>query len=222
VQILAIESISQSHVGSDINDCVDFMERLRAKPWAKGSTIILIVESNYGGAPRAAEFLRKLDIPKFAPTRAMSEDIEGHARPGIWLTHDYKERMVQFTNTELYNNRITFHTDILTKTCDDPAKTLVDQLKQFKRIFCKEPTAHSAGRLEPKLPFKYSGKGNGKKDDVCMAFLEAIFFYDRWMLDTHYDARASDMTIGCTDYDLKFDGKGFDLQNLRWERRQKT
>ena len=216
---MGLESIAITSTNNDIGETIDFCRRLRDKDWARDSTIIFIVESNYGGHTRAAEFIAEIK-PRFQPLKAISEDVEGKSREGIWLTHDYKERMVRFANTELYNDRIAFHTDIVSKSCVDPEHTLIEQMQRFQRVFMKTPTAHSAGLLEPKLPFKYSGKGNGKKDDVCMSFLECIFFYDRYFLDTGYDARDAGMTIGAAAFDLVVQGEG--LAGLRWQPRRPT
>lgn len=126
----------------------------------------------------------------------MSEDIEGKKRPGIWVTHDYKERFVQHMNGLLDEDRLYFHDEIESKN-DDPEGMFIDQLRNFRRQYNKQPSNGSIA--DQKIPYKYTGKGKGKTDDLMMASLECAYFMTMFFNDTSYMAKFGKLPIGVAD-----------------------
>lgn len=182
----------------DVDFAIKFCEGLRRKPWASDSFFIFIIESNYGGTPRSAQFIRALES-RFAPCFSISEDIENRSRPGVWVTADYKERFVQHWNKLLYNDLLVWHDDVYSESCADPRNVLLEQMRGFKREL-RPVNIHAkkgAGTfVEPKLPYKYSGKGGGKKDDVMMTAMECAYFLAKTIEDPHYLERAGKLPMG--------------------------
>lgn len=181
---------------NDQDASVDFIKRLRAKPWARNSFFVYVVESNYGGVSRSAAFLRALC--KHRPCFAMSEDIEGKDRPGIWVTHDYKERFVQHWNSLLDEDLLFFHDDIVSKH-PDPEGMMIEQQRNFRRQYSKE--AKTDGHTqEPKIPFKYTGKGKGKTDDWMMSALEGAYFMKEFFRNKSYMNRFGHLPMSGTGH----------------------
>lgn len=171
---------------TDTDAAEDFCRRLREKPWAKSSTFVYIVESNYGGTPKAAEIIRRLI--KNRPSIAYGEDIHGKHRPGVWVTHEYKERFVQFLQNILRMGSLRFHDDIVSlKEPDVVRQLIITKLRNFRRIYKKvSASGSSASFSESTKSSKLTGKGKGQTDDATMALLECLFFLTETLKSPHY------------------------------------
>ena len=182
---------------------------------------VWFIESNYGGPVRAAGMMTELTRwakSRGVPSMAMEEDIYGHNRPGIWVTHDYKERFVQYANQMLEDNRLAFHDHVVSVSLPDPTAVLVEQLRGFKRQFYKEP-ANGTGD-DRKIPYRYCGKGTGKKDDVMMTALENWYFANRFLSDPRYMARCGKLPYSSARGMLKIKPiAGGDIQD-KWNSMQ--
>lgn len=164
---------------------MDFCARLRKREWARAAVFVYIVESNYGGTPRSADFLKRLVQNK--PCIPFCEDIEGKNRPGIWVTHDYKERFVQFMRGILKDGQLRFHDVMETRMKPDEAvRLVVNKLKNFRRVYGKNRSSQSGTVGEAHQTYKYSGKGKGRTDDATMAILECLFFLYEALRDRSY------------------------------------
>lgn len=171
---------------TDADAAVDFCNRLRKRPWARDSIFVYIVESNYGGTPKAAGIIRQLVRNK--PSIAYGEDIHGKHRPGVWVTHEYKERFVQFLQNILRMGALRFHDEIETRIGEDEVRRLIiTKLRDFHRVYKKAPSSSSGSAFtESTQSSKLTGKGKGKTDDATMALLECLFFLTETLKSPHY------------------------------------
>jgi len=175
--------------GNDLDALEAFCAGLRARSIARSSVFIFVFESNYGGSQRAAQMVRHVKARCQKPLVVMSEDHTGGNRPGIWVTHDYKERMVQHLRDLLNEDKYAFHKDIYTTTIKgDPQQVLLDQFRNFKRKFKTAGSGPNAAMAadDSLLPYKYTGKGRGMKDDGMMATLEGVYFFDIFLTSDDY------------------------------------
>ncbi len=177
---------------------MNFCRRLRSRPWARTSILVVTVESNYGGRPRSAEFVNRLK--HLTPIQFVSEDTTGQGRAGIWVDHDYKERFVQHYNQLLREKTLFWHYEVETVN-KDPKGVLINQMRNFRRQYRKPGS--DTRFSEDKLPYKYTGKAKGQTDDVMMSLLENCYFLERWLSNPYTMGRFGGLAISNAEYRMK-------------------
>jgi hypothetical protein len=135
------------------------------------SNVILIVESNYGGAIGAS---RIADIcAEFQPLSAMTRDTSKERKCGVTTTAPVKERMRVELQKLLRHNAVRFATEF-TSVETGSRDAVCSQLRGFR--FHVVENKSEGGDPNKRSRIVLTGKGAGSNDDLTMAVMMLSFW----------------------------------------------
>ena len=188
--MLGIDTIPMDGIEPQTQAVIDFVDQLRTRPSMKASTMLLIVEANYGGQQAAGAIYREV-VANCQPCVSMMTKRAGRYQPGVWITHDVKEAAVWATKDLFKKRQIVPCKDIVSLHNHKPVQELIKQLLRFQRRYDfdveKNKTVH-------KNPYYYSGKAPGEKDDMVLSFIEGLYYYNLFLKVAEYRAESKRYT----------------------------
>lgn len=157
-----------------------YLATIHNMPEFRTSVNVIIVESNidYVRAEGVVAACRSR-IPLIGPVEIMREDPQHLGRAGVWVDHTYKERFQRHLNNFLTTGTIAFHDRFVGG--DRVKQQLFDQLCRYRRKKrkVKDPVFQD-------VAVRYSGKGHGSKDDMCMALQIGLYWSGVFFSDERY------------------------------------
>jgi hypothetical protein len=186
--ILSVDTVQATSDTEVEQELSSHVERLRERFYIHSTTIVSIIEANYGGwvaSSRVASILARQ-----APMRHVTSDRSGMKRPGCWTTAEVKERARIDLSRRFREERICFAKRFYTSRVGTDDE-LVEQLRRMRYDVKCPRDAHGAVRRA--LTGKRAGGGSGGNDDLAMALCLLVFFsmlYEDRPNETGVDIRA--------------------------------
>jgi len=159
------------NTGVDRNDEIDMILRhvqaIRKISWFEDSELIVYIETNYGGAQTAKTIfdgikpLGRIHAAKLSTAKTKNK----HAIvPGVFTTHDDKERAAVNITELMRASKIRFLQHVVTEN-KEGLEFLFKQIQGLKYRVKEQKDEWG----NPK--YEISGKGEGKQDDCAIGFL---------------------------------------------------
>lgn len=134
-----------------------FLSAIRAQPALALSTLIVIVERNFGGSALASVIVSM--CASFAPLATLTQDPTPRLmRAGVVTTHDVKERM-RVSLATMLRARSVHYSHPFVSTRPDARDALTQQLRGYRYLV-------QPGKAGGKMVL--TGKGAGTNDDLAL------------------------------------------------------
>jgi hypothetical protein len=152
------------------NKVVDMLEGhltdLRNDARYRRAVIYAYVENN-SSFTNANEVRRVLEQPRFYPVVVKSFDSKKEQRYGVWTGAAEKEMYALEMKRALGDGRLCYADKFISR--DKGMKTeILSQLEHYRKELKVSPSG--------KKTYEYTGKGGGRKDDVCIV-LQMILYW---------------------------------------------
>jgi hypothetical protein len=156
---------------------VDHICNIRRQPQLKHAPIVIIPEANMSfiATDRMSTIVESLRLEDVTVVRYMRPDgkVDDRGRYGVVTTEARKILYVNEVRTLLDASRLKFVAleDMIGKNVEVDKATLGEQLKAYKEEIIP---GDEYGTRAPKR--RYSGKGTGMRDDLCLALQIGVYW----------------------------------------------
>ena len=147
----------------------------------QSAVIYVYIEANYGGWSSAAEVSKCVRKRPFGVVKTPSYDPQGKNRPGFWTGANEKYFFMQCMKNGLSKQSLRYAEDMVGTN----PKTDIEELEKQILYFHRDPKPIK-DPIHGKPTYTYTGKGPGKKDDLCLGLQMALYFSQCMMESPEY------------------------------------
>lgn len=173
------------------NDIVDMMEthimKIRSSKQYQSCQIYAFIESNYS-VIEAKNVSNVITQHQFMPIKVHYQvKANNMQRVGVYTGPNEKRMYVQELSLALSHESLYYPIDFEFISCKQ-TNVIKDELLQQLRMYRRE-TKMSVHEDEAfaQVHVAYSGKGGGRKDDLCMALQMAVYHGNEKLMSDEYD-----------------------------------
>jgi hypothetical protein len=170
---------------ADDNTIIDMLEThlagLRANPRYKAAVVYVYVEANMSFVT-ANRIKNIIDKPVYYPTIVAQYDPKGESRYGVWSGPEEKEMYADELKRALADGQLCYAEHFVSQDGAAVKSELKDQMEVFRRELKVSPTG--------KKTYVYTGKSNGRKDDLCIV-LQMLLYWSKYTRESSEYANAA-------------------------------
>ncbi len=178
--IVGIDCSNSFHHNEIIEMLSDHVLGLRALPLYEDALFVFYIEANLSFI--AVDQLKNFfSQPQFGNVYIVSRDPKNLGRPGVWTSAVEKELYSRDLEKVLSDGKLSFADQLVSDNAENNKVKLIAQLNYFSRQVI-QPSDPS--KLDNKVIF--SGKGTGRRDDLCLALMIGLTNAQLTLLDKNF------------------------------------
>lgn len=166
--ITGIDHSSSFHHNEVMQMLADHVLGLRQLSQYKDALFVFYIEANMSFLS-VSHLCNFFNQPQFGLVKIVSRDPKNMGRPGVWTGPQEKEIFARDLEQVMSDGKLSFADQMVSDNPEHNKVKLLAQLNFFSRIVIppNDPSQHE-NRIV------YSGKGVGRRDDLCLALMLAL------------------------------------------------